>query len=196
MPLRGDICEHFNSTMFRYFFRNQKKYKRFESFAKRMGVGVSTVYTWHSGSRKPTWKNLIKMAWVLKITPHQLLTARGRHELNRFEDHLIDYLEAPPEIAHEKIVAITDKDGNTTKTKTVERELKLTTREAIDITERLGYFENAVDAEEVDAHSQDVQERIRALKNPSGSDTRLAQLRANTEFVNDADEGSDDDTEP
>lgn len=123
----------------------RKKYKRSETFAKRVGTSRQAVDAWRSGKSNPTWRHLIKIAEVLKIAPRLLIIPSKRHIFDRWEDHLIDYLEAPPEIKHEKRVTVKDKDGSSDTTKTVERELKLTTKEAIDLTEKLGYFDEVGD---------------------------------------------------
>ena len=146
MPVRGDICQPFNSRMFRFYLR--RKYKRPATFAKRMGVSVSAVYRWLAGDSKPTWRHLIEMAEILKIAPRLLIAKTSRHVLDKWEDHLLDYLSAPPEIKHEKRVTLKSEDGSSETEKTVKRELKLTTKEAIELSERLGYFE---DMERADA---------------------------------------------
>ena len=144
MPLRGDFCQYFNSTMFRYYLR--KKYKRVETFAKRVGVSFQTVYSWKNGQKNPTWRHLIKIAEVLKIAPRLLIVPSKRHILDRWEDHLIDYLEAPPEVREQSKNEITiGEEGSSNKTKTSEtktkRKLKLEAKEAMELTEKLGYFE-------------------------------------------------------
>ena len=144
MPRRGDICQEFNSSMFRYYLR--KKYKTRQPFAKRMGLSSQAIDAWATGKSKPTWKHLIKAAEIFNISPRQLLYKRGRKELEMWEDHLIDFLMSPPELRHEKIIKIIDDTGSVTEKK-VERELKLTTKEAIELTEKLGIFEAENDDE-------------------------------------------------
>ena len=150
MPRRADICEHFDSTMFRYFLR--KRYKRHKTFAERIGVSFQIVYAWASGDKKPTWKRVIKIADIFNIPARQLLNKQGRKQLQKWEDHLIDYLMAPPELKHEtKITLITDTGTHTEKK--VERELKLTTKEAIELAEKLGIFEN-IEQPDTDTQSE------------------------------------------
>ena len=145
MPFRGDICQHFNASMFRHYFR--KKYKRSETFAKRVGTSRQAVDAWRTGKSNPTWRHLIKIAEVLKIAPRLLIMPSQRHILDRWEDHLIDYLEAPPEVKEQlkKEITIGDGEGNSEKqseTKT-KRKLKLTANEAIALTEKLGIFDES-----------------------------------------------------
>ena len=156
MPLRGDICNYFSPTVFRYYLR--KKYKRSNTFAKRMGVSENTVSSWKYGHKRPTWRHLIEMAEILNIAPRLLIVKSKQHILDKWEDHLIDYLEAPPEVKEETRTEITigDKEGsNKESEKKVKRELKLTAKEALDLTERLGYFEeiNVEDTELEDTGS-------------------------------------------
>lgn len=153
MALRGDICQHFDATIFRYYFR--KKYKRSETFAKRVGVSRQAVDAWRNGQKKPTWRHLIKSAEVLKIAPRLLITPSQRHIIDRWEDHLIDYLEAPPEVKEQTKNEVTIGDGqgssekqSETKTK---RKLKLTAKEAMELTEKLGIFDSAKDQKDKDA---------------------------------------------
>ena len=122
----------------------RKKYKRSNAFAKRMGVSEQSVWAWRTGKSKPTWRHLIKMADILNVAPRLLITPRKRHILDKWEDHLIDYLEAPPEIKEQTKTEITigDKDGSEKQSETkTKRKLKLTADEAIALTERLGYFD-------------------------------------------------------
>ena len=140
MPRRGDICQHFNSTVFRYYLR--KKYKKHKTFADRMGVSFQSVYAWGNGDKKPTWKHVIQIAEVFNISPRRLLAKKSQNILSLWEDHLTDYLMAPPELKHEKKITILTDDGSITEKK-VERELKLTSKEAIEITEKLGIFDDA-----------------------------------------------------
>lgn len=154
MPFRGDICKYFDNTMFRFYLR--KKYKRSNTFAKRMGVHENTVCAWRLGHKRPTWRNLIKMAEILNIAPRLLIQKNKRHILDKWEDHLIDYLEAPPEVKEQTKTELTiiDGEGNSTKeseTKT-KRKLKLTAKEAIVLTERLGYFEG-IEAEDTETEN-------------------------------------------
>ena len=109
-----------------------------------MDVSRQAVDAWRTGKSKPTWRNLIKMAEILTISPRLLIIPSKRHILDKWEDHLIDYLEAPPEVKEETKTEITigDKEGsNKESEKKVKRELKLTAKEALDLTERLGYFD-------------------------------------------------------
>ena len=139
MPRRGDICQHFNSSMFRYFLR--KRYKNHKTFAKRMGVSFQAVYAWSNGDSKPTWKHLIKMADIFNIPPRRLVGHQGKQILQLWEDHLTDYIMAPPEIKHETKITLIGDDGSSHSEKTVKRELKLTSKEAIELTEKLGIFD-------------------------------------------------------
>ena len=143
MPLRGDICQHFNASMFRFYLR--KKYKRSNAFAKRIGVSRQAVDAWRTGKSKPTWRHLIKIAEILNVAPRLLIVPRKRHILDKWEDHLIDYLEAPPEVKEQIKEEITVGDGEGSSQKTSEmktkRKLKLTADEAIALSERLGYFD-------------------------------------------------------
>lgn len=162
MPLRGDICKYFSPTVFRFYLR--RKYKRSNTFAKRMGVSENTVCSWRSGQKNPTWRHLIKIAEVLNIAPRMLIVPSKRHILDKWEDHLIDYLEAPPEVKEQakEEITIGEKDGSdkvkTTEIKT-KRKLKLTAKEAIDLTEKLGYFDGIHteldDIEQGEAEDQD-----------------------------------------
>ena len=138
MPRRGDSCQYFNATLFRYYLR--KKYKRSEAFANRIGVSRQAVDAWRNGDKKPTWKHAVKIAKVFNISLRKLLTKQGQHEFQLWQDHLIDYLMAPPELAHETKITIISDTGTHTEKK-VERELKLTAKEAIEIAEKLGIFE-------------------------------------------------------
>lgn len=143
MPLRGDICKYFSPTVFRFYLR--KKYKRSNTFAKRMGVSENTVCSWRYGQKNPTWRHLIKMAEILNIAPRLLIVPSKRHILDKWEDHLIDYLEAPPEVREQTTEQTTTEDGEVTVTQReteTKRKLKLTAKEAIDLAEKLGYFDN------------------------------------------------------
>ena len=148
MPRRGDICDHFNSSMFRYYLR--KKYKNHKVFAKRMDVSFQVVYAWETGVHKPTYKNLFKMAQIFGISPRMLIVKIKRHVLDKWEDHLLDFLHAPPEVQHETVdeEVVGDKEGSErTRRKKIERELKLSERGAIELTDKLGYFD--VEADDV-----------------------------------------------
>ena len=155
MALRGDICKYFSTSMFRFYLR--KKYKRSNTFAKRMGVSENTVCAWRTGKSKPTWRHLIEMAEILNIAPRLLLVKSKQHILDRWEDHLIDYLEAPPEVKEETKTEITvgDKEGSEKQSeKKVKRKLKLTAKEALDLTERLGYFEEVESDSDIEVVSE------------------------------------------
>lgn len=165
MPLRGDICKYFNPSMFRFYLR--KKYKRSNTFAKRMGVSENTVCAWRLGQRRPTWQNLIKIAEILNVAPRLLIIKSKQHILDAWEDHLIDYLEAPPEVKEQTKTELTLMDGEGQSTKQSEtktkRKLKLTAKEAIALTERLGYFderdtEDIVEQGEAEAQDEDLLE--------------------------------------
>ena len=145
MPRRGDICQHFNTTMFRYYLR--KRYKNQRTFAKRIDVTQQAVSAWANGDKNPTWKHVIQMANVFNIPARQLLGKQGKMTLDLWQDHLIDYQMAPPELKHEKKITILTNDGSITEKK-VERELKLTSKEAIELTEKMGIFDDADDDEE------------------------------------------------
>ena len=131
--------------MFRYYFRKnfKPKRKRSETFAKRIDTSRQAVDAWRSGKSKPTWRHLIKIAEILKVAPRLLIIPSKRYILDKWEEHLIDFIEAPPEIRHEKRITTKEEDGSSDTTKTVERELKLATKEAIELTEKLGYFDGA-----------------------------------------------------
>lgn len=166
MPLRGDICQYFNTSMFRLYLR--KKYKRSNTFAKRMGVSENSVCAWRTGKSKPTWRHLIKMAEILNIVPRLLIVPSKRHILDKWEDDLLDFLDAPPEVKEQTKEEITIIDGeggsekqSETKTK---RKLKLTAKEAIELTERLGYFDVA-DESESDANVKSVDDLFTGVKN-------------------------------
>ena len=142
MPLRGDICQHFNASMFRYYLR--KKYKTHKAFANRIGVSRQAVTAWESGNSKPTWRHLIKMAEVFGIVPRLLIVPSKRFILDRWEDHLVDFLMAPPEKKHQtkEETKVGGREGSETHSETkTKRELKLSERGAIDLTEKLGIFD-------------------------------------------------------
>ena len=152
MPRRGDICEHFNSSMFRYYLR--KKRRSHKAFAKQMKVSFQVVYAWGNGTHKPTWRNMIRAAEVLRIAPRLLITRSQRKVIDEWEFHLIDFLLSPPETRkqtkHEEKTG--DDAGSETRSQTtLERKLKLTAREAIEVTDRLGYFDQARDDQADDA---------------------------------------------
>ena len=179
MPLRGDICQHFNATMFRHYLR--KKYKRSNTFAKRAGVSRQAVDSWRNGQKKPTWRHLIKMAEILNIAPRLLIIPSKRHILDKWEDHLIDYLEAPPEVKEQAKTEITIGDGEGSSEKTSEtktkRKLKLTAKEAIDLTEKLGYFDEIdteVDISPGEAEAQD-EDLLKSGDAPEISDEGLLE---------------------
>ena len=156
MPLRGDICQHFNASMFRYYLR--KKYKTHKAFANRIGVSRQAVTAWESGNSKPTWRHLIKMAEVFGIVPRLLIVPSKRFILDRWEDHLVDFLMAPPEVKHQtkEETKVGGREGSETHSETkTKRELKLSERGAIDLTERLGIFDE-VGGDETD----DIDERL------------------------------------
>ena len=169
MPFRGDICQYFNSTVFRHYLR--KRYKRPETFAKRIGVSFQAVYKWRSGKSKPTWRHLIKIAEILKIAPRLLIIPSQRHILDRWEDHLIDYLEAPPEIKHETTVTIKDGKGSSDTQKSVKRELKLSEKGAIELTEKLGHFPVGVSEDDTQTDtSKEVEMHKRRYAPPEDED--------------------------
>lgn len=156
MPRRGDICDQFNSSMFRYYLR--KKYKRHKTFADRMGVSFQVVYAWANGTHKPTWKHVIKIAEIFNISARRLLVKKNQNILDLWEDHLTDYLMSPPELKHETKIVIMSDSGSHTEKK-VQRELKLTTKEAIDLTEKLGIFDDS-DTDESDDTSKSIDETL------------------------------------
>ncbi|MCG9133850.1 helix-turn-helix transcriptional regulator [Candidatus Poribacteria bacterium] len=139
MARRGDICKDFDATMFRYFIK--KKYKYRKTFTARMGVSSQIVSCWLSGQKKPTYKNLFKMADVLGVDPRQLVTRHGQRILNdwqlKLSRHLFD--DAPVEVKK-----IKNKAGEMT-TITIQRTFD---RDAIDLTARLGYFDQTIDETE------------------------------------------------
>ena len=146
MARRGDICKDFDCTLFRYFIN--KKFKHTKTFVSRMGVSPRIVYAWLSGHRKPIYKNLFKIASVLAVDPRQLVTPHGRRILNEWQYKLSQHLfddgsKGVGEIETRKTV---DKDGNPV-TITIERKID---REAIDLTARLGYFDQTIDDVEVE----------------------------------------------
>ena len=71
----------------------------------------------------------------------------------------MDYLHAPPEVKHQTKTEVKTGDGGggmDTHSETItKRELKLNTREAIDLTEKLGIFEGVEKGE-----SDDIDERL------------------------------------
>ena len=144
MARRGDICDGFNCTMFRHY--RKKKYKTQKGFASRIGVGIALVCRWENGVTKPTYRNLIKIANILGIAPRLLIIPSKRHILDEWVYHLLDFLKSPPEGKRQVKVTRNGENGSETTIRT-ERELKLSTREAIEITERLGYFEKEYDDE-------------------------------------------------
>ncbi len=153
MARRGDICQPFNASMFRLYLR--KKYKNHQSFAKRIGVSRQAVDAWVNGKSKPTWKHLIMMGDIFNISPRMLILSNKRFILDRWEDHLMDYLMAPPELKHQTKTEVKIGDGEggseTRSEMKTERELKLSEKGAIELTEKLGIFEdNFGDNEEDD----------------------------------------------
>ena len=179
MALRGDICKYFSPTMFRFYLR--KKYKRSKTFAKRMGVSENTVCSWRSGQKNPTWRHLIQIAEVLSIAPRLLIIPSKRHILDKWEDHLIDYLEAPPEVKEQTKTEITIGDGEGSSEKTSEtktkRKLKLTAKEAIDLTEKLGYFDDidtGIVSSQGEAEAQD-EDLLEEVDTPEISDEGLLE---------------------
>ena len=147
LPRRGDICQSFNTSMFRYYLR--KKYKRQQTFATRMGVSQQAVSGWETGDHKPTWKHVIQMADIFNISPRRLLGKTGQHILQKWDDHLIDFLMEPPEVKKSIKVDVTD-DSEYAKAKAeevvkifetkTERSLKISEKVAIELAEKLGYF--------------------------------------------------------
>ena len=141
MARRGDICKDFDCSLFRYFLK--KRFKHIKTFASRMGISERLVYAWLAGKHKPTYKNLFKIAEVLGVSPRQLVTRHGRRILNEWQYKLSQHLfddgsKGVGEIETRKTV---DKDGNPV-TITIERKID---REAIDLTARLGYFDQVFD---------------------------------------------------
>ena len=139
MTPKREICPYINSSLLRYYRR--KKYKTAKGFAKVLGVSNQAVSAWETGKSKPTFKHLIKMAAVLKIEPRELIQPSKRYILDRWEDHLIDYLLAPPEVKKQTKIMIIGETQTHTKTDT-ERELKLSERGAIDLSEKIGIFDD------------------------------------------------------
>lgn len=165
MPLRGDICQYFNTSMFRFYLR--KKYKRSNTFAKRMGVSENSVCAWRTGKSKPTWSHLIKMAEILNIAPRLLIVPSQQHILDKWIDDLLDYLDAPPEVKEQTKTEITigDKSGSEKQSETkTKRKLKLTAKEALELTEKLGYFDNKHQESEVEAGTENTAESYDPLK--------------------------------
>lgn len=140
MTPKKDICPYFNASLLRHY--REKKYKTRAGFAKAVGVSRQAVDGWESGHFKPTYKHLTKMAKVLNIAPRLLITPNKRFVLDKWEDHLIDYLLAPPEVKKQTKVEIRG-ESETHSTTDTERELKLSEKGAIELTEKLGLFEEA-----------------------------------------------------
>lgn len=162
MALRGDICQHFNSTVFRYYLR--KKYKNHKTFAKRMGVSFQSVYAWSNGDKNPTWKHLIQMAKIFGIPARNLIVKDKQYILDVWTDHLMDYLLSPPEVVNEtkdEILGETERHS----VKKTKRKLKLTEKGAIDLTEKLGIFEGAADNtdDDIDERSDTLNEQTNDL---------------------------------
>ena len=155
MPRRGDICQYFNSTMFRYYLR--KKYKNHKAFAKRMGVSFQSVYAWENGDKKPIWKRVIQIADIFNISPRRLLGKTGQHVLQKWDDHLIEFLMEPPEVKKSIKIDVTD-DSEYAKAKAeevvkifetkTERTLKISEKVAIELAEKLGYFDDTGDTDD------------------------------------------------
>ena len=111
-----------------------------------MEVSFQSVYAWTNGDKKPTWKHLIKMADIFNISPRKLLVKKKQHILSLWEDHLVDFLMAPPEQKHQtkEETKVGGREGSETHSETkTKRELKLSERGAIDLTEKLGIFDEA-----------------------------------------------------
>ena len=69
------------------------------------------------------------------VQPRLLVLLKKRYILDKWEDHLLDFLHAPPEVTREAIddVTVGDKGGSErTRHKKVERELKLSERGALE----------------------------------------------------------------
>jgi len=172
MARRGDICSGFNSTMFRFYLR--KKYKDIKSFAKRMGVSFQSVYAWQNGDKKPTIKHVLLMADIFKITPRQLLDKTHQHILQKWEDHLMDYLHAPPETVNEE--GHKNREGSVefgfteTSRKERRRELKLSEKGALALAEKLGIFDSTPPDDSIGEISKGLNETIFELMfgNPEG----------------------------
>lgn len=134
MLMRKNICQHFNHAFFNHYLKKKRKTAR--TLAKSLNISENSVCAWRTGKSKPTWRNLIKMAEILNITPRLLIIKRKQYILDKWEDHLIDYIEAQPG-----------------------EETKLTTREALILTERLGYFDridNIEREEQSEAENKDL----------------------------------------
>lgn len=156
MPKRNSICEEFDRHLFRHHL--SKAYSKDKDFARDMGLAVSTVSRWIVGSNKPTYKTLIKAAKLLDVRPHQLLIRSKRFILDEWYQHLIDYVLAPPD-AKEKMrkeTRIGESGEHVIDSKTTEkRETKLTERGALELSERLGIFD---DDDDEDTQDENVSE--------------------------------------
>ena len=143
MARRGDICEDFDCTMFR--LHRKRRYKTTSTFARAGGWGERTVIYWESGQRKPTYRNLVQIAKLLKIPPRLLIISAKRYIFDRMIDTLVEFWDAPPELKHQTKVEtrVGDDSGSEIHSETkTQRELKLTAKEAIELTDKLGYFDD------------------------------------------------------
>ena len=185
MTPKRDICPHFNASLLRHY--RKKKYKTRKGFAKVLGVSRQAVDAWETGKSKPTWKHLIKMAAMLKIEPRELIQPSKRFVLDRWEDHLIDYLLAPPEVKKQtKIVLIGETQTHTTTD--TERELKLSERGAIDLSEKMGIFDDTRNTEEDSHTTLDEAMRIENIEADTSDDT-------DDDLDNEMNEMTDDETD-
>jgi len=142
MPRGSDICQHFNRTLLKHY--RKQKHKTRKAFADKVGVSIRTVQAWELGEKKPSLKNLNKIADALEIDPEDMLNETGTHIWQRWEGHVLDYVISPPEVKKQTKTEVTveGKKGSQKQSKTdTERELKLTERGAIELTEKLGIFE-------------------------------------------------------
>lgn len=64
-------------------------------FAKRVGLGGSTISDWKTKKTNPSADKIMAICEVLNVTPEQLLTGKGIDE---------DYVEGKPDQVAEKIV--------------------------------------------------------------------------------------------
>ena len=139
---RSKIDQHFNPTLLKHF--RKQKYRTQGDFAAVLGVSLTTITNWETGKRKPTHKHLMKITEVLEIETSDLLCETGEMIFRLWEGHLLDYLLAPPDRLIETKRTVETEKGVTT-TKEIRRNVKLTTQEAIRITEKMGYFQHRED---------------------------------------------------
>ena len=158
MPRQGEICQYFNRTLLKHY--RKRKYKTRKAFASDIGVSERTAQAWELGEKKPSLRNLNKIANALEIDLEDILNQTGKQIWQLWQGHLLDHVIAGPEEVKKTKVeiregsALTGYDSNSTTI--TKRELKLTTKEAIELTEKLGIFDDVVDKpEDADAETYD-----------------------------------------